>query len=261
MRVFKMAAAIVRYFWRARRFLLMKLVPEWIWPENIHIDGVDIAVRHAPYSFATKYILVRRRYEVPERNLLRGIIASGDMIFEMGGSIGILTAILGEMAGPQGKVFSVEASGKLTSWSKSWLEKKGNIHVLTGFGFPVYDAGNSIKIISFDESAGALAGVVSFEQVTARQKDALPAGKIYDIKTMMLAAGVSPNVLVVDIEGREKAVLFDGIEWPDSIRFFLVELHPRIYGEKIKAHIIGKIKSLGFLVLSYEADTYLFKRS
>jgi len=75
------------------------IVPEFVWPKEATIDGVNFKIRNTPYSFGTKRGLKTGNYEVSERKLLKAQIKPGDNIIEMGGSIGVLTAILGNYTG------------------------------------------------------------------------------------------------------------------------------------------------------------------
>lgn len=251
--------AIIKYILLARRYLLMKLVPEFVWPRRVIIDGEIIQVRNSPYSFATRLLLVRGNYEMPERKLLQGIICPGDTVVEMGGSIGVLTAVMRTMAGSNGSVFSVEASAKLTGYSRKWLEQKGNVTVLTGFAFPVYHCQHVMEIDGFDESPGALAGIVSFKQRKEGSQQWKTQEDVYDLKTIAERFSITPKILVVDIEGSERVLLFDDMRLPAGLCYILMELHPRIYGEQQMKAIIDKMNQLGFPTESNEADVYLFK--
>src|SRR2546427_137509 len=110
------------FVYRIRRTLLRFLVPEFVWPKSVSIDGARIAVRNAPYSFGVKRVLQRGEYELEERKLLQTILHPGDVVVEMGGSVGILTAIIAGKVGSSGFVISVEASVTLAEYSKTWLE-------------------------------------------------------------------------------------------------------------------------------------------
>src|SRR4051812_33865047 len=119
-------------WYRIRRTLLKRLVPEFVWAKSVLIDGAEIRVRNAPYSFGIKRVLSVGNYEMDERRLLAKIIQPGEVVVEMGGSIGILTAIIAQKVGPSGFVVSVEASVNLSGYSRTWLETGNNVKVVTG---------------------------------------------------------------------------------------------------------------------------------
>ena len=249
--------SLQKKYWNIRRKLLRTFVPEFIWPKESTIDGVSFKVRNTPYSFGTKRALKSGIYEVSERKLLQQQIKSGDVIIEMGGSIGVLTAILGNHTGKNGFVVSVEASENITAYSKTWLEAKGNIKVLTGFGFPVFTVNKKIKINSFDQQGGSLGGRLSFD-VSEENNEA--AEGMYDIETIMQQCNISPTVLVIDVEGSEKIIISDKPNYPASIRVILMEMHTYMYGEEVRKQIIQRIVDEGFKVMGDENDVYLFER-
>lgn len=245
-------------YYSVRRKILKSFVPEFIWPKEINIDGVLIKVRNTPFSFGTKRSLVKGDYEIFERQLLKSQIESGDIVYEMGGSIGVLTSILSEKVRPQGKVFSVEASESIVAYSKTQLENRGNIEVYCGFAFPVLSVENKIKIQNFDESLGQLGGVVSFD--TNSQDESKPPNNIFDIKKLMETSKTSPTVLVIDIEGSEKIILDYKPNYPKSVRIILIEMHTHMYGESIRKKIIQNIVDDGFKVDLCQNDVYLLQR-
>lgn len=244
-------------YWSLRRRILRAFVPEFIWPKESTIDGVSFKIRNTPYSFGTKRVLKTGDYEVSERKLLQGQIREGDVIIEMGGSIGVLTAILGHQAGSNGFVASVEASEKITAYSTNWLEAKGNIKVLTGFGFPVFSVNKKIKVSNFDQEGGSLGGRVSFD---VSDDNTASSEGMYDIETIMKQLGINPTALVIDVEGTEKIVTTDKPNYPASVRFVLMEMHTHIYGETVRKEIISSICADGFEVAGHDGDVYLFKR-
>src|SRR5688572_26469704 len=97
-----------------RRWILARIVPEFIWPDYAEIDHITIKIKGTPYSYGIKKLLSTNPdgYEYPERVFCRQI-KKGDRVLEMGGSIGVLTRIMAERAGPTGKILSIEASQEL----------------------------------------------------------------------------------------------------------------------------------------------------
>ena len=244
--------------YRIRRSLLRTLVPEFVWPERVVLDGAAIRVRHAPYSFGIKRVLSRGDYEVDERRLLAGILRPGDVVVEMGGSIGVLTAIIAHRVGPSGFVVSVEGSQDLTRHSRTWLEAGGNVKVVTGFGFPVWRLGQPVAIDGFEEKWGSMSGRLSF-----RVGPGGPAGAAdsqFDVGRLAALAGRPPVTLVIDIEGSERIIAEQPPEFPPHVRNVLIELHPHMYGEGVRAAIVRRFGEEGFTPAAEEGTVYLFQR-
>lgn len=254
-----MSNNLQRTYWNIRRKLLRTFVPEFIWPKESVIDGVSFKIRDTPYSFGTKRALKTGNYEVSERHLLQQQIRQGDIVIEMGGSVGVLTAILAHHTGSNGLVVSVEAAENITAYSKTWLEAKGNIKVLTGFGFPVFSVNKKIKINSFDQQGGSLGGRLSFDVNENAIGDGTAEGT-YDIEKIMQQFSISPTVLVIDVEGSEKIIITDKPAYPASVRVILMEMHTYMYGEAARKQIIQRIVDEGFRVVNDENDVYLFER-
>lgn len=248
---------VLKPFYNLRRYILKYFIPELVWPKEVIIDNVKIKLRGAPYSFGIKLILNKGEYECPERNLLRSIDLNGETVIEMGGSIGILTAILANKVGSNGKVISVEASQRLTSYSKSWLEINQNIKVITGFGFPVLKVKSQIDILKFDESGSSLVGQIVYKN---SNKNLNNESSIYDIQKISNLFNITPTILIIDIEGSEKIIIEQKPDFPSTIKLLLLELHPGIYGESIKLEIINRVITEGFTIKASEENVYLFYR-
>ena len=251
--------SIKKSFYSFRRVVLKNFVPEFIWPKHILMDGVDIPIRNMSFSFGTKRALLKGAYESAERQLLSDQLKPKDIVIEMGGSIGVLTAIISNYVGKEGKVVSVEASEPLTKVSKRWLSKMGNIEVLAGFGFPIFKGSKNLSVNNFTEYGGSLGGVVSFSNDTPVDENVV--NKIWDIQTICNKFNIKPTVLVLDIEGSEKILVDHTPDFPSSIRMILIELHPWMYNGHTTNAIIKRIESEGFYVIKTIKSSYLFIRN
>jgi hypothetical protein len=243
-----------------RRKLLRALVPEWFWPKQVLLDGVAIPLRRMPWSFGTKWLIKKDGYEAEERLLLQQILTPGMQVIEMGGSIGILSAIIAEKIGAKGKLVSVEASAQLTRFSYKWLAKYPWVTVVTGFAFPVWDAQN-IVVRGFNEDRGNLGGVVNFTSVIDDIKSSF-SQPVWDIGALANKYHIVPEMLVIDVEGSEQVLLEKPGGFPDSLKHVLIELHPGFYpnGQADKDAIIRAIEKEGFEKVKDLRGVYLFSR-
>ncbi len=249
--------------YKVRSTLLRTLVPEFVWPKHVVIDGAKIRVRNAPYSFGVKLALKRgQEYEDQERRLLSDMLEPGDVVIEMGGSIGVLTAIIAEKVGKSGFVISVEASVKLTDYSKTWLESGNNVRVVVGFGFPVWELKEPVEIQKFEEDWGSMSGRVTFQTGSLAKRDTSNEGKqpLFDLRALARFSERPPTALVADIEGSESVIADQRPEFPRSLRNVLIELHPEIYGEETQKKIIRRIEEDGFRQLAREGNVFRFAR-
>lgn len=244
-----------------RRFLLRRIVPEFVWPETVSIDGVNIKVRGQPYSFGVKRCLVQDAYEMPERRLLQRFIKPGMQVLEMGGSIGILAAVVSDKVGPTGRLVSIEADADIASYSTTWLEQSGQTKVLVGFAFPVWELDKAVAVAGFDTASGSLGGTVKLSRGEADVVEG--NGSIWDISRVCRETGLQPDVLICDIEGAESVLLDTGPQLPQSIAHVLIEIHPHLIpgGDKDVERICNTIESEGFELREIVGMSYWFART
>lgn len=243
-------------FIQIRRWVLKNFIPEWIWPSFVSIDGVEIQIRNAPYSFGIKRLLTKdpNQYEGPERFFVNAI-APGSKVLELGGSIGVLTSIISKRIGPSGYILSIEASQSLTQFSRLWLEAKMNIRVVNAFAFPIFKR-VPLKVV-FDESLGSLGGTVEFHS----ESESIEEENMFFLEDNMIKYQFNPDVLVCDIEGSESIVLSHKPEIPAPIRNIIIELHPSMYGMEKAIQIIQVFRDEGFELIGSLQTVYLFQRA
>jgi len=236
-----------------RRCLLKRLVPEFIWPAQVQIDGVEFKLAGTPYSFAVKRLLANNpeQYESEERYFLK-YLNEADHVLEYGSSIGILTALICEQV-TRGKVVSVEASKDLVAYSSTWLNKYQHLTLVHAAAFPLY---HSIPVkLAFDDSSGSLGGLIDYSSTTPD-----PKINAFFIEDAMAIEGFNPTVLMMDIEGTEKCVLEVSAKFPVSLKKLIFELHPYIYGEQTTKDIVNNIIQQEFALIERRGDVYYFER-
>jgi len=249
-------------YYVTRRRILRTLVPEFVWPGLVNIDGVDIKLRGAPYSFGVKTLLRSGEYELAERMLANRILGPGMTVIEMGSSIGILTAVIAKCVGETGTVVAVEASEELTGYSRTWLEKDGIVKVVCGYGFPVWEVPAGLVVGSFNSDTGSLGGTVGFE-ITPSPSLVSPNGaEILDLQTLCERFTLVPDVLVLDIEGSESMLMLCEPRIPLTVQHLLIELHPSLYagGKRDMELIVNSIRDDGFELQETIGDSHHFRR-
>jgi hypothetical protein len=258
------AQTISRQLATLRRWLLVTFVPEFVWPKDFQLDGVPIPVRGAPYSFGVKRLLCRGDYEKPERQLVARILRPGMNVVEMGGSIGVLTAIIASRIHPGGSLVSVEAAEDLVAYSRTWLERRyPHVKVVQGYAFPVLRLPAGLKVHGFDNHGVSLGGQVAYT-VSPAAAASTADGSTYDIATLCGKNHVPPpDVLVADIEAAEAVLLLPGVQLPPSIRHVVIELHPGLYAGKTadRDRLIRFFEAEGLRLVERAGESYLFSRS
>lgn len=241
-------------FRKIRREILKKIIPDFIWPKEVVLDGAVIPLRESPFSFGIKRYLVLGEYESAERVLVGRYLSRGDQVIEMGGSIGVLTAIIAKKIGVSGRLVSIEADEKLVNYSKSWIESSPCVTIVNGYAIPIYENSSNLKGV-FREGNGSLGGSVDFVKSNDR------VGTVFfDIATLSNSFQIKPNILVVDIEGSESILLETSPKLPSNIKVLIIELHPMIYGMNKMKLIIDQIVADGFKLSELIDDVYVFIR-
>jgi FkbM family methyltransferase len=248
-----------------RRWALSTFVPEWYWPESVDVDGATVRLRGTPYTFGTRWIVRNGSYERPERELLKSIIRPGMQVLELGGSIGVLTAVIAHHVGSTGRVVSVEASKSLSAYSRTWLEKLGPVQVVNAYAFPVWKLPAGLRVGGFSDGGASLGGRVSFDVQNGVSQAAPPADTTptFDLSSLCERCPLTPDAVVADVEGSEAVMLKQKPEFPASIRYVLIELHPWMYpeGEADQDRIVEAIKNEGFRLVKRISQSWLFERT
>ena len=250
---------MTNYLYLLRRVILKRIVPEIFWPTHVDYDGVRILVRGQPYSFGVKRLLSRGDYEDAERYLIGRFLHCGDSVLEMGSSIGILSEIIANKVGPDGRIIAIEADHELAKLTSTRLARYKNLSVHSGFAFPVWD-GSNIKINNFDNMDGSLGGRVAFK-VAESSSQARP-GNVIDISSVCSENSFSPDVLVCDIEGSELILTLLPLNWPSSIKNVVLELHDHLLpnGASDIEAIINRILKEGFKLREKRGMNYWLSR-
>jgi hypothetical protein len=244
-----------------RRALLKLFVPRFIWPKSVVIDGLSVPLRSAPYSYGIKNLLKKGEYENAERFMVNNFVIAGDCVFEMGGSIGILTAIIAEKIGPSGRLLSIEADEKLVSYSSTWLSRYPTVTIKAGYGYPVYSVSGFIRS-RFHRANGSLGGYVEYNLEKDDSSGPVNASRPnYFLKDFYLLLSVNPTVLIIDIEGAEVIVNHVAPCIPSTIRLVLIELHPGMYGHSVELNVISVFESSGFYVSRKLENVYALMRA
>lgn len=242
---------------KLRRWLLRNLIPEAMWPKNVLLDNVSIPVRGMPYSYGVKKILQSGSYESNERCLLNRVIRTGDVVFEFGGSIGILATIASEKVCSEGFVVSVEACSGLAKHSKLRLAGRSNVKILAGFGFPVSSVPDAFQAGVLIDEGNSLGGRIDFSNTVGASDE---ARNNFDINRMIVECRRDPDILLIDIEGSETVFLDDTAKIPECVKYIIIEMHPGIYQRETESRIIQRICSFGFTVIEEISHVFLLGR-
>ena len=176
----------------------------------------------------------------------RGVIRSGDVVLELGGGLGVLSAAIRRHTRAS-RIVSFEPNPDLFDFIKRTHQQNAatNIEVRQA----VVMSGVRSSTIAFyrhpDVSSSSLYAPPDAPPEAVLGRVDVPVVKLED-----LLIELTPNVLIVDTEGGELE-LFEGIEDLGTIDRIVLELHPWIYGTSGVLNVFKALCRLGF---AYDAD-------
>jgi FkbM family methyltransferase len=216
---------------------------------EITLDGLRLDVS----SLSTK---VRNRMlsganEAHEKQMCFDFLTPQDSVIEIGGAIGFIGMICQKKLGIR-EYACFEANPRTYEILKRNYELNAlqprvwNMALAHADGDVDLEVGSDFWENSICYDSACKAGVKTVR---------VPAGTL---PTLLAAAGGSPNVLIVDIEGAEQFIDFDQV--PECISKVIIELHPSVIGQEATYNIVASLVRLGFRVAREQENTFVFLR-
>ena len=177
------------------------------------------------------------RNQAAEFKCARGLVRSGDVVLELGGGLGVLSAALQRDAAPS-RIVSFEGNPDLLTYAKltHQLNSVSNIEARHGIVLSRPEAATIPFYRHPNVSEGSLFRLPDSD---------LDPVEVPVVRLQELLAQLVPNVLIVDIQGGELD-LFEGAESLGSIDRIALELHPQIYGSSGVLSVFRALCRLGF---------------
>ena len=102
-----------------------------------------------------------------------------------------------------------------------------------------------------------------WENSIVGRKDSAAGRKVMDVpaatfRTLLARLDHPVNVLIIDVEGAEQFIDFEGI--PDAITKIIMEMHSKVLGPRRMYEIISNLIVKGFRVAQEEEGTFVFLR-
>lgn len=201
-----------------RRFIKNQLRRRRMKGETIVGLGLTVRTRRTGMNSDVLLLLYEGQYERPETTGLARTIRPGDRVLELGGGLGIISALAARAAGPGGSVRSYEANPTLIPDTKAFLAANG---------IDTVDLINAVLVPEDNPSPRHLHLAGSFAESSLLGADGRnPQGSV-EVPAHSFAsvlADFRPDVLICDIEGGE-AELIPALP-PSTLRAAVIELHP-----------------------------------
>ena len=223
-------------------------------PEMFAPHGIPVRMP-ASVDPEVRYALARGwDYEAPEVRMIRGRLRAGMNVLELGGSLGIASAVIRERIGPDAHHLIVEAVPELAEICRMNASRGAVTGAVEVVNATIDHSGK--PIVRFVRGNSSLMGHVArgetgdFEVPTttlATLADRMPAG---------------PYALVCDIEGAELGLVGCEAGALSRVSMLIMEIHPRAFpgGEADLGRLIATITGLGLVPVASEADVHCFVR-
>lgn len=227
-----------------------------IWPEFTELDGVKVPIRGSFLAPKMRRRLMRGKYESAERKLLALLVKEGDVVLELGASLGIVTTLLRKKCGPNGAVVAAEANKLLAPHFIKQLALNGvDARLIHALGCPIWEGEIPEKIRNqgFSSKPNSLSGRAE--------------GAGGDDVTWMTLKEISriadlgpPSVIVIDVEGSEDILCDQAPCFPESVRTVIVEIHPLIIGERKAGQCVQALIDEGFRIAAISGTVFGLSR-
>jgi FkbM family methyltransferase len=221
--------------------------------QDFVVHGVKVTLPRT-VSEELRYLLLRNGpYEDGEVALCRKMLSSGINVLELGGSLGVVSAVVRSIIGSEAVHVVVEANNKLAdvcleNASRSAVPGKTvliNAAIdYSGVDFVHFEEGGS----SFDGRVSAHSKGVPIPTITASECEGHFGGM--------------PFALVCDIEGAEKDLVCHDRDFLSNCRSIVMEMHPTMYeaGQRDLDAVLSTLEHCGFQITDQVGDVFLFTR-
>ncbi|CAM8670018.1 fkbM_fam, methyltransferase, FkbM family [Paracoccaceae bacterium] len=200
-----------------------------------------------------RYDLSRGRpYEHAEAEMITAHLKSGTPVIELGGCLGIVSALIRQQIGPAAPHIVVEANPRLARMCEPNACIGANVGATQVVVAAVDYSG--AETVSFSSGRTAHGGHVSQSGDLSVQATTLSA----------LASNLpeGPFALICDIEGAEVGLIDNESDLLRRVSLFVLETHPKVYakGEVETGRLIELIKAAGLHQVAQAKHVYAFAR-
>lgn len=200
-----------------------------------------------------RYDLARGRpYEEAEAQMIRQYLAPGTPVIELGGCMGIISALIRRQIGADAPHIVVEANPRLAQLCAP------NARIGAS------DGATTVVVAAVDYSGAA---TVSFDTGQTAHGGHVAAGGGLSVPTTTLAALAQglpdqPFALICDIEGAETGLIDHDSAMLDRVCLFVLETHPKVYPGRAAdtERLLAAIEARGLRRVAQMKNVYAFIR-
>jgi FkbM family methyltransferase len=201
------------------------------------LHGLNIPIDRGIVTDRILFSIMRGHYESTETEAVRSLVQKGDRLLELGGGIGVVSAVAAKILGDDA-VVCIEANPKL-------LEYIQRVHTANAVHPKVINAiavgSDKLRTASF-----YLRKNFWVSSLSAEPHDYVEKIEVEAISIDRLVAEHRPSVVVVDVEGGENDLILS--DWTNGVRLVIMEVHPKVIGVHSVAVLVEYFKTRGFSV-------------
>lgn len=220
------------------------------------IHGVQVEI---PSQIDTRirFFIARGRYENAEAALVRAHVAPGDTVIELGGALGVISAVIRDQIGPEGQHIVVEPNEAVfevcarNARSGDTLGRTQMVAAAIAYGTPKVTLVREASLLDNHVAAGRSDGQDS--------KD-VPATSLADLHKTI---GGERFVLVCDIEGAEVDLVENDALALAHCDKIIMEVHPAFMESRGKSlqMVLDGLSAMGFEQVSLERNALFMSRN
>ncbi len=205
--------------------------------ETFRVDNAELCIPVSGLNARLRQRLQDGGYEHFERDLARAHLKAGDRVLDLGAGAGMVAIVAARIVGAE-NVTTVEANPEMLGALRGNLDRNGAEGVRLC-------AGAVVGPESDEETV-----VLNLRQAFWSASTCGPLGKdprLVEVPALRfgdLLRESNATALTMDIEGAEADALSEPL--PDQIRLIILELHPGIYGERVRNDILRNLTAQGF---------------
>ena len=217
---------------------------------KMYVDGRDVSI--APH------LILDGVWEEWTEAVLRTLLRPGMTVFEVGTNVGFFTLIMAAAVGSTGKVFSFEADAELAQLARDNIEINGLHRIARVIQRAAGERAGAVTFYKTDRHLGGGSIVEGLEQIPHNPSDVRRAIEV-EMTTLDLfsnEASAQPDLLKIDAEGAEAAILRGASELLDSKRplAIVIEFFPRFMraaGDEPSA-LLARMQERGFALYAID---------
>ena len=240
---------VIRDFFRRRRVSQYVKTNGWIF--DFHGNQVEVP-KDSPLALTNA--LIKGKYESAEAKLISRYLPTNEPVLELGGSLGIVSSLIGQYLNTETMHLIVEANPALIDICTKNIQRSASKVLCKAIS---YNGATTKFEINLNPHASMLSNTAKITATTIEVET-------ISLATLWKEIG-SPKgyTIVSDIEGAEIEIFTHDALVLSYAGTIIIELHPHLYSDGLEA--VNRIKTIlsnsGFYLLEKSADVYVWKKS